>query len=164
MLNFAARMRRHLPTLLEPLAQTSPPRVDVARRRLGGRGTSQPGTAELVELIEGSSAGQRGIVLFVSGDELDVWLAPGRVQRTIRAHVRPVADLDNPDFRLLASEVETFAQLREGTRVRYVDGALFKEGTLVEKCRYGGLVLRDDQHIVAVGFRKLYAASAPLPS
>jgi hypothetical protein len=45
--------------------------------------------------------------------------------------------------------------------VRYADdaGALI-DGKLIEKCRWGALVARDDGAVVAVGFRKLWPAPA----
>ena len=57
----------------------------------------------------------------------------------------------------IAGDARLFGQLAEGQPVRYADdaGALVN-GKVVEKCRWGALVLRDDGAVVAVGFRKLW--------
>jgi hypothetical protein len=150
-------MPRHLPTLGTAVEHESP-RVDVARRRLGGRASSEPGAGTVVELTQDGNA-TAAVVLFVSGDELDVWTGQGHVQRLGRDRVRPLPRAASRHLQALAGEVSVFMRLHEGARVRYVDGSgNVAEGTLVEKCRYGALVLRDDQHIMAVGFRKLFPA------
>lgn len=139
------------------------PQVDAARRRLGGRGQSEPGAGQCVAL--GAEPEQLGVVLFVAGQELDVWTGDGRVQRTIRDRVRflrtplPNDAKDASELSALAADIQVFARLPEGARVRYVDSGELCEATLVEKCRYGGLVRRDDRRIMAVGFRKLHPAS-----
>ena len=51
----------------------------------------------------------------------------------------------------VAEDARAFAALEEGARVVF-DGDV--TGKLVEKCRWGGLVARDDGRIFAVGFRR----------
>ena len=61
----------------------------------------------------------------------------------------------------ISADAHVFARLAEGQPVRYADdqGGLLG-GKLVEKCRYGALVVRDDGAVVAVGFRKLWPAAS----
>ena len=61
----------------------------------------------------------------------------------------------------IAADAHIFSRLAEGEQIRYADdsGGLLA-GKLVEKCRYGALVVRDDGAVVAVGFRKLWPAAA----
>ena len=61
----------------------------------------------------------------------------------------------------IAADAHVFARLAEGQPVRYADdsGGLLG-GKLIEKCRYGALVVRDDGAVVAVGFRKLWPATS----
>jgi len=113
-----------------------------------------------VELTQGEAIGMAGVVLFVQGEELDVWTGEGRVQRTLRSRVLPLGKPASQALSALASDATLFAHLREGDRVRYQDGhGNVTEGSLIEKCRYGALVLRDDTQIIAVGFRKIWPAS-----
>lgn len=61
----------------------------------------------------------------------------------------------------ISRAAKRFAQLKEGQRVEVSDPKLGAvEGILVEKCRFGGLVLRGDDSLVAVGFSKLSASAA----
>jgi hypothetical protein len=145
-------MRRYLPTLTD---LQSAPQVHEARRRLGGRGSSEPGAGLLVEVVR-QSRSDPGVVLFVSGNELDVWMGQGRVERIPRDRVRPLVAPAHQDLVAIAGDVHVFVHLLEGGRVRYLDQGRMSLGTLVEKCRYGALVLRDDQQIMAIGFRKLF--------
>jgi hypothetical protein len=54
----------------------------------------------------------------------------------------------------VALDARAFADLREGQRVGYHHEGRLGEGTLVEKCRFGGLVERGDGTIVGVAFRR----------
>jgi hypothetical protein len=55
--------------------------------------------------------------------------------------------------------VRLFASLSEGDRVRFASAAsAAAEGLLIEKCRYGALVLDDEEKVLAVGFRRLWPA------
>ena len=147
-----------------PLAQdVSPsedlPNVDSVRRKLGGRATSDPGAGELVLVLHGKRDERVGVVLFVRGDEIAVWVGEGIVRRTRRADT--VASPAAPPIELagVANDARVFASLGEGKRVRYEpEPGRLGEGTLIEKCRFGGLVLREDGTIIGVGFRRLWPA------
>jgi hypothetical protein len=143
-----------------PLATDAPsPRLDAVRTRLGGRATSDAGVGALVEIRRGALLVAAGVVLFVSGDELHVMTDDTLVRRTSRAATRPLTPFDPSFERLapLAADARVFAHLREGERIRYVEneGSL-REGTLLEKCRYGAIVLVDDRKLMGVGFRKVW--------
>jgi hypothetical protein len=84
-------------------------------------------------------------------------VAEGIVRKIKRALTLPVPRDDVPrHLALLAADARVFGALHEGQRVRYqADGGGFDHGTLVEKCRFGALVLRADQAVVGVGFRRV---------
>ena len=132
------------------------PTVDTARKKLGGREQSDPGAGDLVAF----DADHLGVVLFARGDQIDVWIDDGLVRRMRRGATR-AADAAIPRaLGEVADDARAFAALVEGTRVGYRDEVRTGEGQLVEKCRFGGLVARDDGSLVAVGFRRLQALDA----
>lgn len=102
-----------------------------------------------------------GVILFASQDELHVLLEGDRLRR-----LRPTAVAVHEGGELaralerIAADVRIFGQLAEGQAVRYADASgQLVAGKIIEKCRWGALVLRHDGGIVAVGFRKLWPAA-----
>jgi hypothetical protein len=152
--------------LFLPLAAdgTAPrPTVDAVRRRLGGRASTEPGAGEAVTLVGDLGRGVgpgatpvTGVVIFVRGEQLDVWLAGDVVRRIHRADSRPACGVIPPDLLVVAAAARAFAALREGQRVGFCDEGRAVEGALVEKCRFGALVERGDRTVVGVGFRRLH--------
>jgi hypothetical protein len=139
------------------------PTVDAMRKQLGGRASTEPGAGDAVTLVTDGGARMTGVVLFVRGEDLDVWVEHNMVRRARRASTAP---LDAPlprDLAPIAADVRVFAELSEGQRVRYLDGDRVGEGTLVEKCRFGALIERDDGKLLGLGFRRLWPASASDP-
>ena len=148
--------------LFLPLANGDPvasPTVDAVRRRLGGRASTEPGAGEFVAVASDRGAARSGVVLFVQGDALDVWLQGGVVRRTHRSRVVTTAEAGD-DLLSIAHAARIFAALEEGQRVSYQHDDGVGEGSLVEKCRFGGLVERGDGTVLGVGFRRLWSAGA----
>jgi hypothetical protein len=133
--------------------------VGAVRKRLGGRATSDPGAGEVVRIVRGTAPDVLGVVLFASGDELHVLTDEVTVRRTSRTHVSPAHGTSSEALASLAADARVFGSLLEGQRVRYVDGASLAEGTLVEKCRYGAIVVRDDRTLMGIGFRMIWPAA-----
>jgi len=131
--------------------------LDAVRARLGGRARTSPQVGRVVRFLD---TGATGIVLFAQGDEVHVFSNAGWVRRTTREAVvyveQPDAELDR-----IANDVRVFAALEEGTRVRFQDLSGLAQGTLLEKCRYGALVRRDDAAILGVGFRRVWPLADP---
>jgi hypothetical protein len=153
-------MSRRLPLTRFSLPRT--PTVDALRKRLGGRASTQRGAGDIVLLVTEGGVERPGVVLFVEGDLLFVWIAEGIVRKAHRGAVRPGW---NAHLAQLAADARVFADLHEGEDVRYQkdDGDL-GEGVLVEKCRFGALVIRPDGTVMGVGFRRLWpVASSPGP-
>jgi hypothetical protein len=146
-------MARRLFLPLTTPGSSSPPTVDAGRKRLGGRASTEAGAGELVLLRDQRS----GVVLFVRGDQLDVWTDGDVVRRVRRGDVRPFDGAVPPELLAVAEDARTFAALREGERVGFQHEAGPGEGTLIEKCRFGALLERDDGTVLAVGFRRLSA-------
>jgi hypothetical protein len=107
--------------------------------------------------------GATGVVLFGQGDEVHVFSNAGWVRRTtldaLSAVERPV-----PDLEPVANDVRVFAALEEGHRVRFQDRSGIALGTLIEKCRYGGVIRRDDATVMGVGFRRIWPLANPSDS
>lgn len=103
--------------------------------------------------------GATGVVLFGQGDEVHVFSNAGWVRRTT---TDALIQVDEPaaDLHEVANDVRVFAALEEGHRVRFQDLSGIAQGTLIEKCRYGAVVRRDDATVMGVGFRRIW----PLPS
>jgi hypothetical protein len=149
--------RRFLP-VAERVART--PTVDAMRTRLGGRARSEPGIGRLV-YVERSAHGATGVVLFVAADHCDVWIGENRVLRVRGATPPPLEGAPDAAMIAVAADAEHFAAMEEGSFVTYsTPGQSDRDGTLVEKCRYGALVLRPDGGIVGVGFRALRSRAA----
>src|SRR5215813_1492207 len=101
-----------------------PPTVDTVRKRLGGRASTEPGAGELVSLVTERGIERGGVVLFVRGEDLDVWTEGDVVRRTRRASLRPLprehAGAAPPRELLAVSrDAQSFAALTEGQRVNY---------------------------------------------
>jgi hypothetical protein len=98
------------------------------------------------------------VALYATDTEVDVWIDQGIVRRVTPDAVETFDGPVSAELGNIAADAAAFAQIREGERVDYADAAGNKlEGDLVEKCRYGGLVLRGDGKLIAVGFRKLWS-------
>jgi hypothetical protein len=148
-------VRRLFLPLAMPSTPSPRPTVDAVRKRLGGRASTEAGAGEVVSLRDGRT----GVVLFVRGEQLDVWLAGDIVRRVRRAETLLADGVVSPDLDAVARDARVFAALREGQRVGFQHEGGVGEGALVEKCRFGGLVARADGKVIGVGFRRL--ASLP---
>jgi hypothetical protein len=151
--------RLFLPLASDGAAPRPTPTVDAVRKRLGGRASTEPGAGEVVTLTGSGGAGAAlvtGVVIFVRGEQVDVWLEGDVVRRVRRADTRPARSVIPPDVLAVAAAARVFAGLREGQRVGFRDDGRRVEGALVEKCRFGGLVERGDRTVVGVGFRRLH--------
>lgn len=149
-----------LPVLGKERFSIGNPTLEHARKRLGGQGNTDALAGAIVRAqaqVEGATV--RGVVVFSNEEECDVFTEAGFVKRTRKDKVESAsAEVDSP-LHELAGEAKVFASLAEGQRVRFDDPQRGpSEGVLFEKCRYGGLVAKDDGTIVAVGFRKLWPA------
>jgi len=133
------------------LPMSSDPRMTLARARekLGGRVTSHGRGGEIVRL-DGDFF---GVIVWSDDASCDVWVGEDRIKR-----IRPseATRADAAAMLDIAEAARAFAAFEEGQLVVFDSTA----GRLIEKCRWGGLVARDDGTIFAVGFRK-FVRSAP---
>jgi hypothetical protein len=150
----------------EPAKAVKKPSLDDARNRLGGRTADEepgpagisPGTIVMVAANDGEK--HVAVVVFANATEIHV-LIDGTKLRRVPPEVVELHGGEPPnELARIAADAQVFGRLSEGLAVRYADdmGGLLG-GKLVEKCRYGALVVRDDGAVVAVGFRKLWPAS-----
>lgn len=143
------------------------PTLDDARNRLGGRTTDEkpappgiiPGT--VVQVLANDGSKHIAVVVFANSSEVHVLIDGTKLRRVPPEAVELNEGTTPSSLSKIAADAHVFARLAEGQPVRYADdmGGLLG-GKLVEKCRYGALVVRDDGAVVAVGFRKLWPASA----
>ena len=130
------------------------------RMRLGGRAASREGVGRFVYVSNGAHR-VAGVVLFVDESSCDVWLGDNVVRRVAADDLAALEGIADPSLRAIAVDVEIFDSLAEGIRVQFEPTAgAREEGMLIEKCRFGALVLRADGAIVGVGFRRV----RPLPA
>ncbi len=135
--------------------------LEAARRKLGGRSiapsTRSPGA--LVETTLQDGRRLTGILLWASAGSCDVWFDDGLARRTRSASVvsgsRPIPE----SLVRIEAEIRMFSALVEGDRVRWERDGVVTEGRIVEKCRYGAIVVTRGARVVAVGFRKLWPAN-----
>lgn len=165
--------KSNVPLLVDPVERRSDlaeaprkkPSIETARARLGGRAIVEDappiGLAPGVVVTFPSSGGRRlpGVIVFASRDEAHVLLDGLRLRR-LAPNDLVVHDGDvGAELEKLSGDARLFGLLVEGQPVRYVDesGDLI-DGKVVEKCRWGALILRGDGAVIAVGFRKLWPA------
>lgn len=157
--------KRMLPLLAVPHnagAPSEPLHLENARRRFGGAAVSGVGCGRIVEVIGAGNVPVLGVVLHQTEGDVDVWVGDSLVRRTrhdkvfaIDSSARAISDATLR----AASDARVFGAIERGARVLYDAGdGRVAEGLLVEKCRYGGLVARDDGAVMAVGFRRLWPA------
>jgi len=138
---------------LAPESAAPRPTVDAVRKRFGGRASTEAGAGEVVTLR--APQGERtGVVLFVRGDQLDVWLEGDVVRRVHRTDAPPADGVVPEEVLGVALDARAFGELYEGQRVYFQHEGVAGEGMLMEKCRFGGLVERSDGTIVGVAFRR----------
>jgi hypothetical protein len=141
------------------------PSIDAARARLGGRPIDEEappaGFAPGVVVTFAIASGRRmpGVIVFASRSEVHVLLDGIRLRR-LPPHDVALHDGDVAvELEKIAGDARLFGLLVEGQSVRYADDSgQLVDGKVVEKCRWGALILRDDGAVVAVGFRKLWPA------
>jgi hypothetical protein len=134
------------------------PTVDSLRKRLGGRAMSEPGAGEGVTVVTESGLRTMGVVLFVRGDDLEIWVDHNLVRTTQRASTAPLEAPLPRDLAAVAADARAFASLVEGQRINYLEEDRVGEGVILEKCRFGAVIERNDGKLVGLGFRRLWPA------
>jgi hypothetical protein len=145
-------------------SQEVPSASDV-RKRLGGVGQTEAGAGVVVRFVEDPGAGTLGVVVFRLGDELDVYLGEGWLRRTRSGAVEELEGEAPSSLASIAADARVFSTLIPGQAVRFQSGdGELRSGVLLEKCRFGAIVVRDDKRLVGVGFRKLWPTPAGDPA
>jgi hypothetical protein len=136
------------------------PALEAARKKLGGRSlapSARPPGA-LVEATLQDGRRRAGILLWATAGSCDVWFDDGLARRA-RSESVLVSAKPTPDALVrIEAEVRLFSTLAEGDAVRWERAGCVTEGRIVEKCRYGAIVVTRSARVVAVGFRKLWPA------
>jgi hypothetical protein len=143
------------------------PSLDDARNRLGGRTTDEepapPGIhpGRVVRVFANDGEEHVAVVVFANADEVHILIDGTRLRRVPPSAVHPFDGTAPSSMSKIAADAHVFSRLAEGEKIRYADdkGGLLI-GKLVEKCRYGALVVREDGAVIAVGFRKLWPGAS----
>ena len=136
------------------------PALEAARRKLGGRSVTPSARAPgaLVETTLQDGVLHLGVLLWASAGSCDVWFDDALARRA-RSEAVVCSACPTPESLVrIEAEIRMFAALAEGDRVRWERTAGVTEGLIVEKCRYGAIVVTRAARVVAVGFRKLWPA------
>lgn len=142
------------------------PSVDIARAKLGGRTANDEQslvftTGQHVSFERAPGERVHAVVLHGGAGEVHVLVDAARVRRVAPGELAAEPGTAPGALEEIARDARVFGMLVEGQVVRYADPAgTLQDGKLVERCRYGALVLRDDGVVVAVGFRKLWPGNA----
>ena len=141
------------------------PALDGARKKLGGRSVrpSERAPGALVEAVLRDGTRRAGVLLWAAGGTCDVWFDDGLARRARSEAVLPRSHPTPEALVRIEAEVRMFASMVEGDRVRWERPTGLAEGRIVEKCRYGAIVVTRGGKVIAVGFRKLWPA-APGPT
>lgn len=145
-------------------AASDVPTVDAVRAKLGGRAPAATHDPLLGAVVHVERRDDRpAVVLHLDRDDAHLWVSEGLVLRVRRTAISPYEGGAAAPVLKVASDVRTFSSLVEGERVAFLTqtGAV-AEGTLVERCRYGALVVRADGVVVGVGFRRIWRATRPV--
>ncbi len=137
------------------------PALDAARRKLGGRSLAPSARAPgaLVEVTLQDGTRHAGIVLWASAGTCDVWFDDGLARRARSEAVAACASPTPESLVRVEAEIRMFSSLAEGDRVRWERETGLEEGRILEKCRYGAIVVTRGARLIAVGFRKIWPAS-----
>jgi len=148
----------------EPKAKK--PSLEDARNRLGGRTKDEePAQAgivpgRVVRVFANDGAEHVAVVVFANADEVHILIDGTKLRRVPPSAIHTHEGEAPSSVAKISADAHVFSRLSEGEKIRYADdsGGLLA-GKLVEKCRYGALVVREDGAVVAVGFRKLWPAA-----
>jgi hypothetical protein len=150
-----------LPLIETIEAQLRKPTIDAMRARLGGRESSPPDAGKTVSWVSPDGQTRTGVILAGSNDERFMWTTDGVVRRAERRDLREMDSYIPADLVVAASEIRAFASLAEGDSVLVDEASHQVEMLLIEKCRFGALVAREDGSVLGVGFRKVHALVRP---
>ncbi|MFO0659592.1 MAG: hypothetical protein U0165_07155 [Polyangiaceae bacterium] len=148
-------MPLRLPLIEKIEAQLRKPTIDAMRARLGGREPSPPDAGSIVSWVSPDGQSRVGVVLGGSAEERFMWTSDGVVRRAERTQVREVGSYLPEDLVMAAEEIKAFASLSEGDSVLVDESSASVEMLLIEKCRFGALVAREDGSVLGVGYRKV---------
>jgi hypothetical protein len=109
----------------------------------------------------GSATARLAVIVHASATEIHALVDGVRLLRVKPETMEPFEGDAPIEIARIAADARVFHTLVEGQPVRYADDTnSLLAGKLVEKCRYGALIVRDDGTVVAVGFRKLWPATS----
>jgi hypothetical protein len=99
-----------------------------------------------------------GVILWSSDRDCDVWFDDGVARRLRTSCIQAYGGAVPEELAQVAAEARLFALLSPGELVRWQRPTGMAEGCIVEKCRYGAIIVTRDGRLVAVGFRRLWPA------
>ncbi len=95
------------------------------------------------------------VILAEDGGARWLWRLGAPLRKAPLEQLEPWDAPPSPTLQESQRCVREFMALQEGDRVRARSRHGEQTGTLVEKCRFGALIMREDRSVLAVGFQAL---------
>jgi hypothetical protein len=135
------------------------PKVTQIRQRLGGRRASNDGdlAGTWVQLPHLDNA-WGVIVSSPSEHHAFVWITEGLIRKVERSRLLfPTTRPNAHPLERISYDCKQFAMLVENDLVHYLNNqGEIQQGTLVELCHFGAVILRNDDVLMGVGFRRIW--------
>ena len=131
------------------------------RQRLGGPRDESVGERPYEGGVS-SYEGQNVLVLHedVPRGRVDLWLGEGKAVRAATNELSPRSSEVPKPLQRLADDLGIFLALVPDSRVTFLTGGgELRQGKLIERCRFGGLVALDDGTVLGVGFARFLGPS-----
>jgi hypothetical protein len=143
-----------------PQGAAPKPTIASMRQRLGGLRELLPGAVGTER--EGTLLSYRGSSVLVLHEDpgegsCDLWLGDGRAVRAPIEELGPLgADVAvPPSLSRVADDFRLFLGLEANSSVRFLAGdGTIRDGKLVDRCKFGGLVALADGTVLGVGFAR----------
>lgn len=141
--------------------------IAALRKQLGGPGhqgdavESRAGRLTVPSVVTFPVRKTRRLGVLVSFDGVSgfVYYERALIRRTMLDDLEAAAPADvDPETQQLFDRFAGFAGLAAGQRVRVVTTSESLSGTLLERCKFGGIVRVEGGRVLAVGFANLSAA------
>lgn len=150
-------MRLKLPLIESIQKELEKPTVRQMREQLGGRDASPPDCGQVVLWVSSDGGSREGVILAAQGEDRLVWTSEGVVRKVPKGNFQPLDGIVSLALSKVAGELRAFAALQEGQwlSIPLAENQPPTDVFIVEKCRFGALVAREDDTVLGLGFRKL---------
>lgn len=135
------------------------PTLETMRQRLGGP-RDEDGSPRTREGGFGAYKGDAVVVLHEDPrtGRVDLWLGEGRAVRANGDELTALTGDAPTALQRVAADLQVYLALVPDARVAFLtaDGKI-RQGKLIERCRFGGLVALDEGAVLGIGFARFLA-------